>query len=144
MNLPEFKTVSQVFESSKKHLNQLFEKMTPVYPNMNVNDDVDKVFANLQELCNIALQSPDGPDLIVDHNNIMHTINAQLTSDDALNSEWPIDFIYQAAHVQEAARHIMIAAIDITHKHNGDINKLYTAAIQTAAMCIRLVMNLQP
>lgn len=54
---------------------------------------------------------------------------------------WPDDVIYQAAIVQEECGELMRAAVQL-QLENGSEDAVKKEAIQTAAMCLRLLRNL--
>lgn len=56
--------------------------------------------------------------------------------------KWPKDEVYAAAIVMEEAGELMRAAVQLKIDKTGSKEELRKEAIQTAAMCIRLLKNL--
>lgn len=75
------------------------------------------------------------------HNQIINLIIEELIRAELKHPDWPTDVVYKAAIVSEESGELMRAAVQY-EMEGGDIEDVRTEAIQTAATCIRLLLNL--
>lgn len=73
--------------------------------------------------------------------DIIEEIKKELARAQELFPYWPDDIIHAAAIVNEESGELIRAAIQLTYE-GGNIESVKTEAIQTAAMCIRFLSNL--
>lgn len=73
--------------------------------------------------------------------NILEEICEELFRAEIKFPYWPDDIIHAAAIVNEESGELIRAAIQFTYE-DGEIEEVKTEAIQTAAMCIRFLKNL--
>ena len=76
-----------------------------------------------------------------DYVDIMSAVIIELRRAEMKHPEWPEDCIHQASIIAEESGELVKAAIDV-HYHRGDIENVRREAIQTAAMCFRMLRNL--
>lgn len=139
MPLANFSSVSKIYEAANANLKQVFAQLTPApqMPVDHVNTSMVEAFAHLKELRDLALQQHPG-DFIIDENDILHNINERL-----FMIGFPKEYDQQAMLIYAAASEIQIAAIRaMYHQQSLGIAELKEAATKTAAMCIKLIMNL--
>lgn len=69
-------------------------------------------------------------------------VNIQTELDRAreIHPDWPSDYIYQAAIVQEESGELMRAALQY-ELENASKNAMQTEAVQTAAMALRFILK---
>lgn len=79
--------------------------------------------------------------LDADQPRIYELINEEVIRAQIKHPVWPEDVIYKAAIVSEESGELMLAAVQY-EMEGGDIEEVRTEAIQTAATCIRLLLNL--
>ena len=72
---------------------------------------------------------------------IIEQILTELKKAEDKYPEWPKDIIHQAAIVNEESGELIRACLNI-HYHNENIFEAEIEAIQTAAMAIRFIKNL--
>lgn len=72
---------------------------------------------------------------------IIEEINNELQRAGNKFPYWPDDIIHAAAIVNEESGELIRAAIQFTYE-DGEIEEVKKEAIQTAAMCIRFLNNL--
>jgi hypothetical protein len=137
MHLANFSSVSKIYEAANENLKQVFAQLTPAAPADDVNTSIVQAYGYLKELWDLALQQHSG-DLIIDQNDILHNINERL-----FMIGFPKEYDQQAILIYAAASEIQIAAIRaMYHQQSLGIAELREAATKTAAMCIKLIMNL--
>jgi hypothetical protein len=73
---------------------------------------------------------------------IINSILKELEKAELKYPEWPKDIIHQASIVNEESGELIRACLNI-HYHNEDINEAKQEAIQTAAMAIRFLKNIE-
>lgn len=139
MHLANFSSVSKIYEAANANLKQVFAQLTPApqMPVDHVNTSMVEAFAHLKELRDLALQQHPG-DVIIDENDILHNINERL-----FMIGFPKEYDQQAMLIYAAASEIQIAAIRaMYHQQSLGIAELKESATKTAAMCIKLIINL--
>ena len=143
MPLANFSSVSKIYEAANANLKQVFAQLTPAIPTMPadaVNTSIVQAYAYLKELRDMALQQHPG-DVIIDDQNILHDILQEVHHGPCSVGVWPSDLVVQAELVKHNAGDISKGAIMATH-HNATTAEMKEAANATAAMCIKLIMNL--
>lgn len=73
--------------------------------------------------------------------NILEEICEELFRAERKFPYWPDDIIHAAAIVNEESGELIRAAIQFTYE-DGEIEEVKKEAIQTSAMCIRFLKNL--
>ena len=72
---------------------------------------------------------------------VFESIAAEVLRAESQHPEWPDDLIYAAAMVAEESGELVKACLQ-HHYEERQIAKVRTEAIQTAAMCVRLLLAL--
>lgn len=66
----------------------------------------------------------------------------ELAKAEEKHPNWPADVLHQIAIVNEESGEATRAALQLTYE-GGDLAALKTELVQTAAMCIRMLKNLE-
>ena len=74
--------------------------------------------------------------------NITTLIRSELISAKRIYPEWPTDIIHQVAIMAEESGEAVRASLNHVY-HGEDISELKKELIQTAAMCIRCLENME-
>ncbi|MFL5808068.1 MAG: hypothetical protein ACJ749_01025 [Flavisolibacter sp.] len=73
---------------------------------------------------------------------ILAEFAAEMQSAKVKHPDWPVDVIHQAAIVAEESGELVRAALQSTYE-NADKDHITREAIQTGAMCLRVLVNTQ-
>jgi len=73
---------------------------------------------------------------------ILESFAAELYSAEAKHPEWPDDIVHQAAILSEESGECVQACLQFYYDQ-GNIERVKHEAIQTAAMCLRMLLNLE-
>ena len=78
----------------------------------------------------------------MDHQTFYRAVIAELRSAEAKYPAWPTDLIHQVAIMQEESGEAIRAALN--HVYHGEpLQELRGELVQTAAMCLRCLKNLE-
>lgn len=72
---------------------------------------------------------------------ILREIEDELKTAEGMHPDWPEDVIHQAAIVAEESGELIRAALQFNYE-GGSLEDMKKEAIQTAAMCIRFLKNI--
>lgn len=69
-------------------------------------------------------------------------INLELVRAEVLHPVWPKDIVHATAIMVEEAGEAIQAALDLTYD-GGSVEHLMEELVQTGAMCVRALMNIE-
>lgn len=72
---------------------------------------------------------------------MIHLIQEELEKAEAKHPDWPCDIIHQVSIMNEEAGEAIRAALQFEYE-SGKIDEVKKELIQTAAMCLRILNNL--
>lgn len=79
---------------------------------------------------------------MISENTIIESILNELTRAETKFPFWPDDIIHAAAIVNEESGELIRAALQLKYE-GGNLEECKKEAIQTAAMCIRFLKNIE-